>query len=137
MAFGLCFPDAHPSMQELCTIGFADQLTLQKEVNHRYITPIEVDVNFPTPQPIEEPRTRVAATEEGEFPVADRIAPSGRIFPVHGFHEQELQIILRSHPAGNAFLANAVFPEGNAGLSPQLVPFLHVSIDNCLNEELL
>ncbi len=64
------------------------------------------------------------------------IAAGGRILAIDGFHEQEFQIVWRSHPAGKPLFPHTVFPERNSPPSSQFVPFLQVAIDNGLNKEL-
>src|SRR2546425_13281027 len=44
--FGCCFPNADSSMQELWTVGFANQRAFQKEVDHRNIALVEVNSNI-------------------------------------------------------------------------------------------
>src|SRR5260221_12252373 len=134
-ALGLRFPDTHPSIQELRAVGFSHQLAFQKEIDDRNVSAIKINVNFPTPQPVQQPWTRVAVAQEGEFPVADRIASGGWIFPIDCFHEQELQVILRPHPTRDACCSDSFSPQSHPLRTPKFVPLLHIPIDDGLDEE--
>src|SRR6266571_8003797 len=99
--------------------------------------PVVVNVNFSAPQPVQESRTRVATSQKGEFPLTDRVAPGGRVFSVHRLHEQELQVILRAKITGESDCSNGMLPQGDGRLSAEIVPFLHISIHNGLDEQFL
>lgn len=90
---GRRLPDTDSSMQKLRTVGFANQLTLQKELDHRNIALVEVKSNFSASQPIKQSWTHVTPSQKRPSPRLYGVMACGWILAVHRLHEQELQVI--------------------------------------------